>query len=111
MVQFLLEFIVTQKSGICVDLVGLLLAILSISEKSDNGQVCVCAIFGYDNECLHAMRTRWWVWPQNETILTMEVHYNVYVVCLQTAGHTLMQKYNKQFKKLLFVLCKEYVHQ
>ena len=73
--------------------------------------VCVCAIFGYDNECLHAMRTRWWVWPQNETILTMEVHYNVYVVCLQTAGHTLMQKYNKQFKKLLFVLCKEYVHQ
>lgn len=40
----------------------------------------------------------------------MEVNYDVYVLCLQTAGHSLMLKYNKQFKKLLFVLCKEYVH-
>ena len=27
----------------------------------------------------------------------------------QTAGHALLRKYNKVFKKLLFVLCKEYV--
>ena len=46
------------------------------------------------------------VWPQ---IITMKVNYDVYFLCLQTAGHSLIQKYNKQFKKLLFVLCKEYV--